>query len=92
MLCAKFFLQLYNIYGHYVPIVLVLLVGKSDIIYRSIRSAIRSFCERHISTFEPTTVHINFEVAMHIVLKNAKCTFKNELKLTITPLHWLNNP
>ena len=67
-----------TLYGHYVPIVLVLLPGKSDIIYRygSLWSAIRSLCERHNSTLEPTTVHINFEVAMHTVLKNAQCTFK----------------
>ena len=68
-----------TLYGHYVPFVLVFLPGKSDIIYHSMWSAIRSSCERHNSTLEPTTVHINFEVAMHTVLKNAQCTFKNEL-------------
>ena len=67
-----------TIYGSYFPIVLVLLPEKSDIIYRygSMWSAIRSLFERHNSTLKPTTVHINFEVAMHTVLKNAQCTFK----------------
>ena len=35
---------------HYVPKVLVLLPGKTDIIYRSMWSAMRSLCERHDST------------------------------------------
>ena len=40
--CAKFFLQMYNIHGlcsghgrHYVPLVFMLLPGKSESIYRS---------------------------------------------------------
>ena len=61
----------------YVPFVLVVLPGKSDIIYRSMWSTKNSLCQRHNSTLEPTTVHINFEVAMYTVLKNAQCTFKN---------------
>ena len=65
-----------TLYEHYVPFVLVFLPGKSDIIYRSMWSAIRCLCEIHNSTIEPPTVHINFEVAMHTVLKNAQCTFK----------------
>ena len=64
---------------HYVPLVIMLLPGKSESIYHSMWSAIRSLCERCNLTFEPTPVHIDFEVAMHTVLKNAHCTFKNEL-------------
>ena len=65
--------------GHYVPLVFMLLPGKSESINRSMWSAISSLCKRHILTFKPTTVHIDFEVAMHTVLNNAQCTFKNEL-------------
>ena len=70
-----------TLYGHYVPFVLVFLPGKSDIIYCtcSMWSVIRSLCEKHNSTLEPTTFHITFEVAMHTVLTNAQCTFKNDL-------------
>ena len=75
---AKFFLQLYTIWT-ICCFCVIFLPGKSGIIYRSMWSAIRSLCERHNSTLEPTTVHINFEVAMHTVLENAQCTFKNEL-------------
>ena len=57
----------------------MLLPGKSESIYRSMWSAIRASCERHNLTLELTTVHVDFEVAMHTVLKNAQCTFKNEL-------------
>ena len=60
----KCFLQLYNIHGlckgHYVPLVFMLLPGKSESIYRSMWSAIRSLCERGNLTLEPTTVHIEF--------------------------------
>ena len=68
-------------YGHYVPIVLVLLPGKSDNIYHygSRWSAIRSLFERQKANLEPSTFNISFEVAMHKVLKNAQCAFKNEL-------------
>ena len=44
---AKFFLQMYNINGlcsgHYVPLAFVLLPGKSESIYGSMWSAIRSY-------------------------------------------------
>ena len=63
----------------YVPLVFMLLPGKSESIYRSMWSAIRSLCERRNLTLEPTTMHIDFEVAMHTVLQNAQCTFKNKL-------------
>ena len=83
--CAKSFLQMYNVHGlcneHYlfVPLVSMLLPGKSESIYRRMWSAIRSFCDIRNLTLGPTNVQIEFEVAMHIVLKNAQCTFKSEL-------------
>ena len=40
------------------------------------KSESRSLCERRNLTIEPTSVHIDFEVAMHTVLKNYQCTFK----------------
>ena len=56
----KCFLLMYNIHGlcngHYGPIVFMLLPGKSESIYRSMRSAIRSLCERPNLTLEPTTL------------------------------------
>ena len=79
----KCFFQMYNIHGlcngHYVPLVFMLLPGKSESIYHSMWSAIRSLCERCNFTFGPTTVHIDFKVVVHIVLKNAQCMLKNEL-------------
>ena len=57
----------------------MLMPGKSESIYRSMWSAIRTLCERRSLILEPTTIHTDFEVAMHTVLKNAQCTFKNEL-------------
>ena len=67
--------------GHGVPLVFRFLPGKSESICRSMWSAIRAICERLNLTVEPTctTVHIDFEVAMHSVHKNSQCTFKNEL-------------
>ena len=75
--CHKFRLQLNNIHGlcngHYIPSGFMLLPGKSESIYRSICSAIRSVCERRDLPLEPTAV---LKVAMHTVLNNAQCTFK----------------
>ena len=55
---------MYNIHGlcngHYVPLVFMLLPGKSESIYRSMWSATISLCEN--LTLEPTTVHIDFKV------------------------------
>ena len=64
-----------------------MLPRKSESIYCSMWSAIRSLCERRNLTLEPTTVHIDFEVAMYTVLKNAQYTFKNELELAVTPFN-----
>ena len=55
----------------------MLLPGKSQSIYCSVWSAIRSFCDIRNLTLEPTNVHIDFEIAMHTVLMNAQCTFKS---------------
>ena len=80
---VKCFLIMYDIHGlcnrHYVPLVLVLLPGKSESIYCSMWSAVRSFCERRNLTLEPITVHIDFQVVMHTVLKNVQCTINNQL-------------
>ena len=77
------YLQMYNIHGlcneHYVPIVFMLLPGKLESIYCSMWSAIRYLWERRNCTLGPTTIHIDFGVEMHTVLKNAQCTYKNEL-------------
>ena len=67
-----------TIYGHYVPIVLVLLPRKTSFTV-TVACGVPydlSLCERHNSTIDHTTVHINFEVAMHTVFKNVQCTFK----------------
>ena len=65
--------------GHYVTLVFMLLPGKSESMYRSMWSAIRPLCEKRSLTCESTTFHIDFEAAMHTVLKNAQCSFKNQL-------------
>ena len=64
---------------YYVPLVFRMLPGKSESIYRSMWSAIRSLCERRDFTIEPTAILKYFEEYMHTVLKNAQSTFKNEL-------------
>ena len=56
--------------GHHVPLVFLLLPGKSES---------RSLCKRRNLILEPTNVHIDIKVAMYTVLKNAQCTFKKEL-------------
>ena len=67
--------------GHGIPLVFMLLHGKSESSCRSMWSTIRALCERRNLTLEPTctTIHIDFEVDMHTVLNNAHCTLKNEL-------------
>ena len=70
---------MYNIHGLWnVPLVFMFKPGKSESIYRSMWSAIRSLCERCYLTLEPKNVHIDFEAAVYIVLKNAQCMFKIE--------------
>ena len=87
---------MYNIHGlcngHYVPLVFMMVPGKSERIYPCMWSVIRSLCERRNLTLEPTTLHIYLKVALHTVLKNAQFTFKNELKLAETTFNNLNDP
>ena len=69
----------YTIYMDYVSLVFIMLSGKTESIYRTMWSAIRSLCERNNLLLKSTSVHMDFEVAIDTMLKNAQCTFKNEL-------------
>ena len=55
--------------GHIVHFVFMLLPGKSESIYCSIRNAVRYLCKRHNQTHEYHHSHIiDFEIVMHTVL------------------------
>ena len=66
--CPKFFYQLYTIHGYkngnYVPLIYVLLPHKPEKCYADLWHKIIEICnERHL-TFNPTSIHSDFEQAM----------------------------
>jgi hypothetical protein len=69
--CSKYFLQIYNIHGlkneHYVPLVFTLL---SELVYRKMWTSVASLCKGLDLILSPETIHIDFEVAMHNVLRD----------------------
>ena len=56
-------------YGNYVPLMFILLPGKSDHIYRHCISSIISLCTQHGFQFKPKVVHTDFEQSVMIVMK-----------------------
>ena len=65
---------MYNIHGlkneHYVPLVFTLLSGKSEVVYRKMWTSVASLCKGLDLILSPETIHIDFEVAMHNVLRD----------------------
>lgn len=66
--CPKFFKQLYTLHGyrngHYVPLVYILMNGKSSALYNTCLSTLINLCSEKRLTFEPDIVHVDFEEAM----------------------------
>jgi hypothetical protein len=65
---------MYNIHGlkngHYVSLVFTLLSGKSELVYRKMWTLVASLCKGLDLNLSPETIHIDFEVAMHNVLRD----------------------
>jgi hypothetical protein len=66
--CPKFFKQLYTIHGlrngHYVPLVFVLLSGKSECVYNHYLASLVELCSNRTITLKPEIIHVDFEDAM----------------------------
>jgi hypothetical protein len=66
--CPKFFKQLYTIHGlrngHYVPLVFVLLSGKSECVYNHCLTSLVELCSNRNIILKPEIIHVDFEDAM----------------------------
>lgn len=73
--CPKFFYQMYSVHGlkngHFLPLVFALLPGKSENVYKNLWDCILSACSDLQLQLQPQVIHIDFEVAMHNVLRTA---------------------
>ena len=62
--CPRFFQQLYTIHGfsngNYVPLVYVLLSGKSEDVYRTCLTSIIGLCDDKNLKFKPEIIHVDF--------------------------------
>ena len=71
--CPKFFIQLYTVHGMrngpYIPLVYALLNGKSEDKYRSFWNDLLTICTERNLQLKPSIIHVDFEQAMHNVLK-----------------------
>ena len=76
--CPKFFAQLYTVHGYnngnYVPLLYMLLPGRSENVYRQAFEIIITKCSDSGLTFSPSVFHIDFESA---VIKVVKQMFPN---------------
>lgn len=72
--CTKFFYQLFIIHGyyngHYVPLVFCLLKDKTEKTYIDCLKSVISICIKSDLVFEPETVTIDFEQAIHNGVKS----------------------
>lgn len=63
--CPRFFTQLYTIHGYmngnYIPLVFILLPGKSELIYRSAFSSLLTMCTERGFLLTPSVIHVDFE-------------------------------
>ena len=55
--------------GHYIPLVYALLNGKSEDKYRSFWNDLLTICTERNLQLKPSIIHVDFEQAMHNVLK-----------------------
>ncbi|XP_068242338.1 uncharacterized protein [Palaemon carinicauda] len=72
--CPKFFMQMYTIHGfqngHYVPLVFMLLPGRSKEIYTKAFNFLLSILNSHCLEFSPESIHVDFEQAVINTLEN----------------------
>ncbi|CAG2206186.1 unnamed protein product [Mytilus edulis] len=72
--CPKFFNQLYTIHGfkngNYIPLVFILLTGKSEEIYHHCFTKLVELCNDRNLTLKPKTVHVDFEDRVMVVVRN----------------------
>ncbi|XP_068238357.1 uncharacterized protein [Palaemon carinicauda] len=71
--CPKYFYQLYSIHGlcngHYIPLVYVLLAGKSEEIYRTMWKCLHDICVSKNLQLQPSVLHVDFEFPILTILK-----------------------
>ncbi|CAG2205087.1 unnamed protein product [Mytilus edulis] len=72
--CPKFFKQLYTIHGfkngNYIPLVFILLTGKSEEIYHHGFTNLVEVCDDRNLTLKPKMVHVDFEDRVMVVVRN----------------------
>ena len=72
--CPKYFQQFYTLHGYkkgnYVPLVFMLLPGKSEVVYRYAFSSLIRICREKGLEFSPSTVHVDFEETVMKVVKS----------------------
>ena len=71
--CPRFFQQLYTIHGfsngNCVPLVYVLLSGKSEDVYRTCLTSIIGLCDDKNLKFKPEIIHVDFELTVMNVIR-----------------------
>lgn len=71
--CPKFFYQLYTIHGykngHYLPCAFFLLQSKTKNCYRDMFAVLIETCSRMSLNLEISSIHLDFEIAVHEVIK-----------------------
>ena len=72
--CTRYFYQLYTIHGYcsgnYVPLVFMLLPGKSETTYRESFSMLIRECAEREYVLKPDIIHVDFEVAVINVVQD----------------------
>jgi hypothetical protein len=72
--CPKYFQQFYTSHGYkkgnYVPLVFMLLPGKSEVVYRYAFSSLIRICREKGLEFSPSTVHVDSEETVMKVVKS----------------------
>lgn len=71
--CPKYFLQLFTIHGFhdnvYIPLVYFLLPDKEKLTYTKAFSHLMDYCEGSSVSFTPIDIFVDFELAIHIAVK-----------------------
>jgi hypothetical protein len=71
--CPKFFTQLYTIHGfkngNYIPLVFMLLPGKSEEVYNLCFSKLIMLCQERNLEFCPSVIHVDFEERVMVVMR-----------------------
>ena len=71
--CPKFFTQLHTIHdftnGNYIPLVFMLLPGKSEEVYNLCFSKLIMLCQERKFEFCPSVIHVDFEERVMVVMR-----------------------